>query len=140
MPKGKKVCPKCSAECGVRSASCEKCGYNFAAGKADKKAPAAKKPAAKKPGRKPAVVEAQPMDFAAAYAQVQQVQGVVASLGGYDQAVATLNTVSAASAKVGGLDALMAAVVALAPAKPAEQAPVAAAAAAEPPAPVAAVA
>jgi len=37
MPRGKKVCPKCKAECSSRSKSCS-CGFQFKAGVSKKKA------------------------------------------------------------------------------------------------------
>jgi len=32
MPRGKKICPGCSTECGVRAGKCE-CGHNFSSAK-----------------------------------------------------------------------------------------------------------
>jgi hypothetical protein len=53
MPKGKKICPKCNAELGVRTTQCS-CGYNF--GEAPQKVP---KPLVAEPSKEP---EAKPKD------------------------------------------------------------------------------
>lgn len=38
MPRGKKICPSCNSEVGVRVSECKKCGHRFTLNRAKKKA------------------------------------------------------------------------------------------------------